>query len=228
MIAAAATCGCNWGEFLEMFNPSITYVFELCTPFNRVVVPHRENKIYLIGARDRATEKEIDVWAELQELKIPRPKVYPMRSPEEVLTILPTLPYSEEGYVVMDAQFNRTKWKGSSYLQAHHLKDNGNVNPNRVLELIKTGEHEEFVAYFPEYKEHFDRIQEKYLSTMLRITGAWGEAQLLKGKCATRKDYALEVLKMPEYLRTYYFAYYDGNEEKVKKMIADLDYDDLL
>ena len=228
MIAATETCGCNWGEFLEMLSPSISYVCELCTPFNRVVVPHRENKIYLIGARDRTTEKEIDVWTELQDLKIPRPKVYPMKSPEEVLAILPTLPYSEEGYVVMDAQFNRTKWKGKSYLACHRLKDNGNVNPNRVLELIKTGEQDEFISYFPEYKEHFDKIKLKYDATVLALGTIEYHVKSLKKTCLARKDFALEVLKLDPKLRKYYFAYYDEDDEKVKKMLAALDYDDLL
>jgi hypothetical protein len=151
-----------------------------------------------------------------------------MKSPEEVLAILPTLPYSEEGYVVMDAQFNRTKWKGKSYLACHRLKDNGNVNPNRVLELIKTGEQDEFVSYFPEYKEHFDKIMDRYEDTIVQIFAIKDRARDIKARSATRKDFALEVLKMPEKLRKYYFAQYDEDDVKLKKMVEALDYDDLL
>jgi len=38
------------------------------------------------------------------------------------------LPFDEEGYVVVDANWHRAKVKSLAYLQVHHLADNGNVS----------------------------------------------------------------------------------------------------
>lgn len=217
------------GDFYDAcMNRNITYIFELVSPWNRVVVPYKDIKLYFIGARDNITGEEIDP-VNCKEIEhFDRPQVYPFGTFEEAVANAAALPFSQEGYVVVDKDWRRNKIKSKAYLQAHHLKSNGNVNPNRVLELIKTNEQDEFISYFPEYKEHFDRIREKYENTMVQIFSIKEQVETIKARSATRKDFALEVLEMPEKLRKYYFTAYDGDSEKLKKLIGALDYEDLL
>lgn len=204
-----------------------TLCFELTSPFNRVVVPYKEIKISLIGARDLRTEQEVDP-ASL-ELLFDRPKTYNFGSLEEILENIKHLPYDQEGYVVVDKNWGRNKIKSLNYLAVHHMRSNdGAVNPSRVLDLIKGNEQGEFLTYFPEYREHFDKIKAKYDATMALIESVAASVKILKQFNKSRKDFALEVLRKNEKMRKYYFAYYDGNDDKVKKMIADLDYEDLL
>lgn len=130
-----------------------TYIFELVSPFNRVVVPYKETKIYHIGTRDNRSFEELDV-----DIGVPKPKSYRFNSLAEVMDCAKKLPFSEEGYVVVDGYWNRVKIKSPAYVSVHHLSNNGRVNKKRIIELIMINEHEEFLTYFPEYKEHVDNV----------------------------------------------------------------------
>ena len=216
------------GDLIDAFGgrEDITFIFELVSPWNRVVVPYADIDIYLIGARNNKTGEEID--PDTLGYHFKRPKVYSFGTFEEAVANAAALPFSQEGYVVVDKDWHRVKVKSKAYLQAHHLKDNGNVNPKRVLELIKANEQDEFLNYFPEYDEHFRKVQDRYEDTMVEIFSLNEKVETLKKTCPTRKEFALEALKASPKLRKYYFAMYDGDAEKVKQMIADLSYDDLI
>jgi hypothetical protein len=72
------------------------------------------------------------------------------------------LPYEKEGYVVIDKNWNRVKIKSPSYVAVHHLKNNGVTSGKRLLLVIMKGEKEEFLNYFPEYTEEFEKLEKKY------------------------------------------------------------------
>src|ERR1019366_9160104 len=62
----------SFADFTAKFNKNITYCFELCTPYNRIVVSYLENKITLLAARNIKTLEEIDL--STIELDVPRVK----------------------------------------------------------------------------------------------------------------------------------------------------------
>lgn len=135
-----------------------TLIFELTSPHNRVVVFHPETKLIHIGTRNNKTHQEIEhdlsEWFDV-------PKSYDLSSLEEVIKAAKALPFNEEGYVYVDAEFNRQKIKSPAYVYAHKLK--GNVNSEVfILELIRTNEHDEVLGYYPEYKDKFDNVEAKY------------------------------------------------------------------
>jgi len=230
MIAAGNTCG-SYGELLDKLDQDYTYIFELTSPWNRVVVPYQDTTITHIGSRNLITGKE-----EILDLGIKKPKEYKFATWDEMVSTAAALPFSQEGYVVVDKDWHRVKVKSKAYLQAHHLKDNGNVNPKRVLELIKANEQGEFISYFPEYKEHFDKIQAKYENTLAELSKIADQVDIFKiavgsetDEKAKRAGFAKQVMtKVNPKLRKYYFAYYDDDKEKIKNLISDLDYEDLL
>lgn len=212
-------------DFDYLLSKDYTSIFELVSPFNRVVVPYKEITTYTIGCRNNLTGKEYPFTLPAFNA----PKVYSFASFEDMIESTKTLPYSQEGYVVVDKDFNRVKVKGLAYLQIHHLKDNGNVNPKRVLELVKLNEIDEYLSYFPEYTDIFNQVKAKYDKTLETISDIKSEVISLKEKfISDRKGFALYVLTKPEKIRKYYFVAYDGNENKFKTMIDFIDYDDLL
>jgi RNA ligase len=213
----------NSGVEIEKLDKNYTWIFELVSIWNRIVIPYKTTEVYHIGARNNITEEEIDF-----DIGVKKPKQFDFSSWDEMLKTTESLPYDEEGYVVVDGQWNRVKVKSLAYLQAHHLKDNGVVNPNRVLELIKLGEDEEFLKYFPEYNEHFDKIRVKYLATLKSFKAIKPLVEEMKARLSTRKDFAMEVLTKPEQLRRYFFAYYDGRNDKVDQMFKEIECDDLI
>ena len=48
----------SYDDLYDMLNEGFTYMFELCTNYNRVVVPHPEPKVYFIGVRNNKTFEE--------------------------------------------------------------------------------------------------------------------------------------------------------------------------
>ena len=52
-----------------------TYIFELVSPSNRVVVPYETTMLYHIGTRSNITGQELDI-----DIGIRKPKMYPIHS----------------------------------------------------------------------------------------------------------------------------------------------------
>lgn len=229
MYAAKNTCG-DVDKMFSRMCPFFTYVFELVSPFNRVVVPYKDAQIYFIGLRRTDTGEEFNPREHIplcENMNFPR--IFSFTSFENMIESTKTLPYSQEGYVVVDKNYNRVKVKSLAYLQVHHLKDNGNVNLKRVLELVKLNEIDEYLSYFPEYTDIFYRVKSKYDKTMEMISGIKTEViSLYNQYVSDRKGFALYVLTKPEKIRKYYFVAYDGNENKFKTMIDSINYDDLI
>jgi hypothetical protein len=164
-------------------------MFELVHPENRIVVPHKDKKLVHIGTRDLTTGKELEV-----DIGIEKPKEYHFNSLEEAVEAAKALPYSEEGYVIRDANFNRIKCKSISYIVIHSMKGNGNVTPKRMLSLVVAGEEGEFLSYFPEFTEVYDTVSAAYNSFIDRIMA--DITSVRDCSFATRKDYALLVKTM--------------------------------
>jgi T4 RnlA family RNA ligase len=138
-----------------LLNKDYTYMFELVSKWNRIVVPYTETKIYHIGTRNNVTEEELNV-----DIGIAKPKQYKMASLEEVIETAKALPFSEEGYVVVDKYWNRVKIKSPQYLAVHKLKgQSGILNMDSLLKLVKENETEEFLTYFPEYKQEVEHMK---------------------------------------------------------------------
>lgn len=142
-----------------------TYVFELTSPYNIVVKPHGVASITLLAIRDNETLKELSYDELIKESKymgVPLAKTFSFKnmSFEEISKTLETMPWSEEGYVVCDANFNRVKIKNPAYVAVHHLK--GKMAEHHIMSVIKTNELDEFIATFPDRKEELLRLKSSY------------------------------------------------------------------
>lgn len=139
------------------FNPNYTYMFELVSPLTQVVVKYPNTDIYHIGTRDKITGEELDI-----DIGIKKPKAYPLHSLSAVIEAAEHLNANgnvveEEGFVVVDKNWNRIKVKSPLYLQSHYLK--GNIPTiGRCIDIYLANEAEEYLTYFPEQKETFDKI----------------------------------------------------------------------
>lgn len=157
-----------WKTFNDMkleLPPSedLCYSFELTSPHNRVVVPHTDTKLTLIGVRDRITGCEYP--SSMFAFQFPAVKEYNLKSLDEVVETFKTLsPLSQEGYVIRGARkangsYARVKVKHPGYVAIHHMRDT--LCDRAMLEVIRTGESSEFLTYFPEYAPQFNAIKER-------------------------------------------------------------------
>lgn len=199
----------------EKLDKDNTYIFELTSPYNRVVVPHSKVEIYHTGTRNNLTLKE-----HYEDIGVKKPKEYSFSSIEEVMQMASKLPFNEEGYVVVDGNFNRVKIKSPAYVAVHHLNYKGTTSVPRMLILIVSKEHEEFLSYFPEYKEAFDKVAGKYDELLKEIKSNLIDAEFKKD--LSRKDFALWATKtiIPSIL----FNYLDNkvNIDNYEKYIRDV------
>ena len=194
-------------------NPDICYSFELCTPYNRVVVDTQDSRIVLLGARNRKTHKEITVkeasagknWEAVEE--------YNLKNLTEVLATLEDMnPYEQEGYVVCDKSFNRTKIKSPKYVAVHHAI--GCLSPRNLLEVIRKGEGPEFLAHFKEFKKAYDEIKDKYDKLVLSIEEDYEKVKHIEDQ----KEFAAAALAfdVPSAL----FTLKNGRSHSVKEALS--------
>lgn len=91
-----------------------TLAFELCTPYNIVVTPHSDFRVYLLGARNLSTMEEVG-YQDLQKianaLGVFMPRTFEITDPDELMLMVVKQPFSMEGVVACDANFNRRKLK---------------------------------------------------------------------------------------------------------------------
>jgi hypothetical protein len=80
-------------------------------------------------------------------------------------------PSKQEGFVLVDKDFNRIKIKSEKYVLIHHLKDS--LNDERLIELLKTGEDSEVFAYFPDLKKKYDVFQTALSHQIHELDAYW-------------------------------------------------------
>ena len=220
-----------------MFDKDHVYVFELTTPYNIVVKPHGESSATLLTVRNRVTLKEVS-WKDLtmiaESLRVPLVKRFDLNA-KDVGTLLRTfegMPWSEEGYVVVDANFNRIKIKNPAYVHAHHLK--GKTAEHNIITIVKSNEIEEFASTFPERKDELFRLKENYDKLTVKLNEMWVELSARKPKNITKEEkkrYAAAVFEVcgKHDLKQFtglYFGLVDGKVDSVEDFIVN--YDDKL
>lgn len=220
--------GMTWNQFTSNLYINNCYAFELCTPYNIVVTPHKTSFVVLLGARNLNTLYEYglnDLFAISDTLKVKVPKVYGFGSVEAILEGLKLLPYDDEGYVVCDANFNRIKIKNPAYVAIHHLK--GKLGAHNILELIKSNEVDEFISTFPEREEEILELQSAYENLIHTLDIEASE--LLSKEYVERKDYALTVLNhcstgsKTAFAKGFFFSMYDKKITSAREWINNFD-----
>lgn len=169
----------------QKLDKGYTYVFELTTPYNIVVKPHGESSVSLLAIRDLETLDEFSYDALLDFghlFYLPVVKSYDLNKGNmgAILRTFEGMPWSEEGYVVVDGNFNRVKVKNPAYVAVHHLK--GKAAEHNILTIVKSNEIEEFGATFPDRREELYKLKENYDLLTLKLNTIWDELKLHKPK----------------------------------------------
>jgi hypothetical protein len=139
------------------------------------------------------------------------------------------MPFTEEGYVVVDGNFNRIKIKNPAYVAVHHLKSK--TSEHAIMDVVKSNEIEEFAATFPERKEEIFRLHVNYTKLLVTLNETWEE---LKGRLpknitpAEKKKYAEAVFEVTKknnvsMFTGLYFGLKDGKVENVREFMTEFD-----
>lgn len=223
----------SFGELFESVLPlswfenkdtNLCFTFELVSPYNKIVLDYPETKVYLLSIRNMPTLREYDVdelgyYAKKHRLTLPQ--YYYLNREKDFRNLVSKMDDSHEGIVVRDANNNRVKIKTLSYFELHKKKRNGNITLEYIVDLILRKEDEEFLSYFSEYKEIFEKVRKQIKVASFAIKGIAFEVNNWKkvNPNATRKDFSTFTEKHPNNIRGLYFAAFDN---KLDKMVEEM------
>ena len=182
-----------------------TWIFELASPYNRVVVPYKKPALYMIGCRNIYTYEECKPWdAEARGFLVP--KIYSLGSLDKCIEAAEKLPYDDEGFVVVDKNWHRVKVKSPAWVAVHHFIGNGFMSEKRLLKILDDAP--EFLTYFPEYTETIKELEFEIKNICEDIDRIFGS---IKNVFVNRADFAKYVLQTP-----YSSALFAMRDEKIK------------
>lgn len=182
-------------------NRNYSYLLELCSCFNTIVVRYNEPKLYHLTTRNNITLEEIEV-----NIGVEKPRQYALTSLEDCISLVSTFGVQQEGLVAKDKWGDRVKIKGEEYVRAHRMVNNRSVSVERVLDIIQLNEQSEFLSYFPEYEELFVKVKKAYNLFREEIHYNIALARHEKTLTETRKEFA-EIAKRQRYSFIWFNAY---------------------
>ena len=157
---------------IEKLDPLYCYNFVLKHSENRIVTKYSNNDIILVGAYNLETCKYVDtvnIQEHLQrrfDLQIKIPERYMFNSIEDANLYVNSLNYDQQGLVLKVNEF-RSKMVNPHYNYVKHLRGNNRNIKYTFFELRRAGLLNEYINYYPEYKEQFN-VFNKELYAMTR------------------------------------------------------------
>lgn len=184
-------------------NKELTYVFELTTPFNRIIVKYDKPSVTLLAARHTATGKELPIES-LRLRCVNRPKTWNMRSPAALSAFVNSAdPTLLEGVVVCDSQFRRLKIKNKAWVLASKAKDLVTVSRRSALLAIIKGEIDDVLPLVE--KDTSDELISMQCALRDYMRQIDANFAAFRAKAAgSRKDFALQVTSSGDWTSPYF------------------------
>lgn len=184
----------DFQSFFSAYNPRMTFVFEYTSPENRVVTRYENPEMVLLGVNDGEVEYPYDTMAldlNVRGLNFRKAKMYHVQEMQAIVELANSLPNLEEGFVIYDPLSNkRMKVKSSLYVVAHSIRGNDPLPTRKnLLKLIFTGEIDEFLSYFPEWKDKARMVEDEVTDVMDSLAQAWDSCKDLD----SQKDFAISI-----------------------------------
>lgn len=140
------------GWIRNTFDKSLTYVFELVSPYNQIVVTYPEPLVYLLAVRRTVTGEEIPIEDIVLE-HVKRPQVWSINDVTALATFVDQAePSKLEGAVVcvqVGDSFKREKVKNKTYVLAHKAKDTVMSSERNALECVILEKVDDIVPLVP-------------------------------------------------------------------------------
>ena len=213
-----------WGNLsFDILDKNYTYMFELISPYARLIVSYKETKLYLLAVRNNLTLEELDrsllkdYADKIFNGAITTPKSFYCSNIKEVQNIVDSLTDENEhyeGFVICDKHFNRIKLKSAVYANLFFIKGDGVFSEKKILKLILDEQDDDILGYFPEYTDEFNRIRRGLSKLIQNSKDAISDAKQFRN--LNKKDFAQQALKS-KYADVLFKAYdnqiWDKDEE---------------
>ncbi|MDR1388422.1 MAG: hypothetical protein LBJ31_00400 [Treponema sp.] len=180
-----------------------TFMFELTSPYNRIIVPYHETRLTLLGCRDEQGKEHTPEWAAREfALAFKTPEIYPLKGIDEVIAYCRSVDVRDrEGVVVQDKNFNRVKIKTEHYLSLFHIKGEDHFSDSGIFEAVKKGIIDDALAAWPEIRPVTEKITAEWTGFINAVHALCEKAKAVYVQKAAgrdprqaKKEYAMFVL----------------------------------
>lgn len=178
--------------------PNMTFVFELETPYNQVVLYHEKPQLVLLTMIDNNDNTEwyqctTDQVAEVYGFK--RPQRYEFKSLAEIqetLNLWEKEKKKDEGFVLLDAGGKRLKIKNKYYMMYHSMCT-GIQSIRQIFDIVWNPniDKEEVSLYFPHLAPKLKEIQDKIDQAWSDLWNIW----FMTDEITERKRFAFAVTR---------------------------------
>ena len=190
-----------------IFHREYTYIFEFVSPENRIVTPYKKAEMILLAVRNHATGEYNDtektdcynrsvsvgatIYPSKMGLKFRLVEQFQIQSSGEIVDATESLTGLKEGFVVVDKNNKRIKIKNSQYLILHKLRGKlTGLTRRDVFGLILSGESEEYLSYFKEDIDMFDKAKVEIDNQLSRMDLVYVDCNWL----LSDKDFANSII----------------------------------
>jgi len=187
---------------MRPFNKEYTYIFEVCTPENRVVKRYPKPSVFLLAIRNKNTGEYLS-YDRLESCagafnqrgaNVNLPEKFTFKSFSDIKNAIENLPTLDEGYVLWNEKTGfRIKMKSPSYVAIHQIRNNGELSPKNISILIYKNEYKEYLSYYEEDKEFFVPYINAYNKMINEINTIYDKYKNIENQ----KEFALQVKDLP-------------------------------
>jgi len=175
---------CRWyskKHFSELFTESnsldfetldkyTTYSFVLKHPENRIVTAYSEPSVTMVAARKIIDKKVIDcdIYQLNEKLNVGVPIKYDFETVEDIVKYVESQDFQFQG-IVLKRGLLRTKIINPNYDYAKNLRGNSQNTKFLYFDLRQKQIVQEYLRFFPEYREMFETYNKEYLDLLNKI-----------------------------------------------------------
>lgn len=208
----------------DTLDKNYTYIFELTTKENKVVIDYEEDQLYHIGTKNNFTGKEISI-----DIGIIKPKEYELNSLEKCIEAAKQLnsgnKIKAEGFVVVDKNYNRIKIKSPAYIGVHHLATQCITKKHYIETLLTDFDLTDYIknytmeVEYSYYKYEFAKMKKELYETCIYAKNLYEEyhhdrkaivKDLLKCKYSDIGfKYITNSITVEEYLKQQRYSFFD-------------------
>ena len=182
-----------------------TLMFELTSPYNRIIVEYKEIKLWFHGARDEnGIEYDPEEIAERFGIPYEIPKQFDFKNFDQAFAVIKDWKGLEnEGLVVCDADFHRVKVKCDDYLKVKFIRDVS--TPKGIFWIVISEEYDDLTSH-PEIQELAEKQKDELLEVMNKFRKLHKSIVEARSRFEDQKSYALWVNMEHPYASKFYFS----------------------
>ena len=176
-----SVCFDNWTRHLS---PDRTFMFELTTPLNRIVVEYKDYTVTLLGIRDTQSGEEFSMAKFGADFaRVPVCISHKLNNQKELLEFVGSKPpFEQEGIVVL-GKAGRVKVKSLAYMAFNRVRDSSANSPRAIVSLILEEQLDDVLPVLELYvqaqavkiqdalRELFKTVDQTYLEIFAEIQG---------------------------------------------------------